>query len=72
MDSKVGGPAGHLADSALQKSNGGSQVKGLREIVVIHDLKKQGLPSRRLLGTSAPKKIARGVSVLATSAPYTR
>jgi hypothetical protein len=43
MDSKVGGPAGHLAEAASHKSNGGSQVKGLREIVLIHDLKKQGL-----------------------------
>src|SRR6056297_4054484 len=43
MDSKVGGPAGHLAEASPQKSNGGSQVKRLREIVLIHDLKKQGL-----------------------------
>lgn len=41
--SKIGGAAGHLADASPKKSSGGHQVKGLREIVLIHDLKKQGL-----------------------------
>jgi len=41
--SKIGGTAGHLAEAPHKKSSGGRQVKGLREIVLIHDLHKQGL-----------------------------
>lgn len=32
-----------MAEAPHKKSSGGRQVKGLREIVLIHDLHKQGL-----------------------------